>query len=56
MKWNEEKKCYRLVHPETKDFIGEFYPDTMELIVTKHKKTCVIDLWELIELWRQNNL
>jgi len=43
-KWNEEKKCWRLVHPDTGDFIAEFYPVTNQLVATKHRKTAVIPL------------
>ena len=43
-KWNEEKKCWRLVHPDTGDFIGEWYPKTMRLLVTKHHKTATLNL------------
>lgn len=43
-KWNEEKKCWRLVHPDTGDFIAEYYPDTRTMIVTKHRKTAIIEL------------
>jgi hypothetical protein len=43
-KWNEEKGCYRLVHPDTGDFIAEYYPETMTLVVTKHRKTAEIVL------------
>lgn len=46
--WNENKQCWRLVHPETGDFIAEFYPKDMTLIVTKHKKTATIYLGELL--------
>ena len=46
-KWNEEKKCWRLVHPDTGDFIAEFYPVTNQLVVTKHRKTAVINLEDL---------
>ena len=38
------KDFVRLVHPLTGDFIAEFYPEGNYLIVTKHKKTAVIDL------------
>ena len=43
-KWNEEKQCWRLVHPDTGDFIAEFYPTSNQLVVTKHRKTAVINL------------
>lgn len=43
-KWNEEKKCWRLVHPDTGDFIAEFYPVIQQLLVTKHRKTASINL------------
>mgnify|MGYP003495313009 CR=1 FL=1 len=46
-KWNEEKQCWRLVHPDTGDFIAEFYPVTNQLVVTKHRKTAVINLEDL---------
>jgi hypothetical protein len=47
-KWIEEKQCWRLVHPMTGDFIAEFYPETMQLAVTKHRKTDLIDLKTLM--------
>lgn len=47
-KWIEEKQCWRLVHPMTGDFIAEFYPDTLQLAVTKHRKTDLIDLKPLM--------
>lgn len=43
-KWIPDKECWRLVHPQTGDFIAEFYPDTLQLAVTKHRKTDLIDL------------
>ena len=46
-KWNAEKQCWRLVHPETGDFIAEFYPALNQLVVTKHRKTAVINLEDL---------
>ena len=45
-KWNEELKCWRLVHPETGDFIAEYYPSENKLVVTKHRKSAVINLNE----------
>lgn len=43
-KWIEEKQCWRLVHPDTGDFIAEYYPSTNKLVVTKHRKTASINL------------
>lgn len=43
-KWIAEKKCWRLVHPDTGDFIAEYYPESNTLVVTKHRKTAVIYL------------
>ena len=40
--WNDEKQCYRLVHPLTGDFIAEYYPQENKLVVTKHRKTAVL--------------
>ena len=45
-KWIAEKGCWRLVHPETGDFIAEYYPFTNQLVVTKHRKTATIKLDE----------
>ena len=45
-KWNEELKCWRLVHPETGDFIAEYYPFENKLVVTKHRKSATIKLDE----------
>lgn len=47
-KWIPEKECWRLVHPQTGDFIAEFYPETLQLAVTKHRKTDLIDLKTLM--------
>ena len=47
-KWIPDKECWRLVHPQTGDFIAEFYPDTLQLAVTKHRKTDLIDLKSLM--------
>lgn len=46
-KWIPEKECWRLVHPETGDFIAEFYPESNTLVVTKHRKTAFINLEDL---------
>ena len=46
--WNENKQYWRLVHPDTGDFIAEFYPQDLTLIVTKHKKTAIIRLGDLL--------
>jgi hypothetical protein len=43
-RWIPDKNCWRLVHPETGDFIAEFYPATNKLVVTKHRKTANIFL------------
>lgn len=43
-KWIADKQCWRLVHPDTGDFIAEYYPETNTLVVTKHRKTAVIEL------------
>ena len=45
-KWNDDLKCWRLVHPETGDFIAEYYPFENKLVVTKHRKSAVIKLNE----------
>lgn len=45
-KWIQELKCWRLVHPDTGDFIAEYYPNDNKLIVTKHRKSAVINLNE----------
>ena len=45
-KWNDEVKCWRLVHPETGDFIAEYYPFENKLVVTKHRKSATIKLDE----------
>ena len=45
-KWIADKQCWRLVHPETGDFIAEYYPSENKLVVTKHRKSAVIDLDE----------
>lgn len=45
-KWNDEVKCWRLVHPDTGDFIAEYYPQENKLVVTKHRKSAVINLNE----------
>jgi hypothetical protein len=49
-KWNEDQKCWRLVHPHTGDFIAEYYPAENKLVVTKHRKTAEIYLNELPKL------
>jgi len=43
-KWNEQDQCFRLVHPNTGDFIAEYYPNSNQLVVTKHRQTAIIDL------------
>lgn len=43
-KWIPEKECWRLVHPETGDFVAEYYPEANTLQVTKHRKTATINL------------
>lgn len=43
-KWIEEKRCWRLVHPITGDFIAEYYPQENSLYVTKHRKSAKIEL------------
>jgi len=43
-KWLADKQCWRLVHPDTGDFIAEYYPYSNQLVVTKHRKTAIIDL------------
>lgn len=48
--WNSEKGCYRLVHPDTGDFIAEYYPCTNQLVVTKHRKTAFISLDNLQDI------
>jgi hypothetical protein len=47
--WNDVRQCWRLVHPETGDFIAEFYTEDLILIVTKHKKTATISLGDLLK-------
>lgn len=51
-KWIADKNCWRLVHPETGDFIAEYYPATKTLVVTKHRKTATIEL----DQYAQNGL
>ena len=43
------KEYIRLVHPLTGDFIAEYYPDKNYLKVTKHRKTAIIWLQEVLE-------
>lgn len=46
-KWIADKNCWRLVHPDTGDFIAEYYPGNNSLVVTKHRKTSAIGLSSL---------
>lgn len=47
--WNPEKKCWRLIHPETGEFIAEYYPDKELIIAVKHKKEAKFYLKELTD-------
>lgn len=44
-------KSVRLVHPLTGSFIGEYFPIEKLLVVTRHKKTSVINLAEIDACW-----
>lgn len=49
------KNYIRLIHPNTKDFIGEYYPNSNILIVKRRNVTAIINISKLVEDWEQYN-